>query len=921
MGKPKKNELDMVLEQLKKSYSSDADLEDSLLETEKSEEDIELSAVLQEIFSDKNEFKNEPVREDEKNIEDDLPSSVNSDNTVIDKISDDSDDLIRESDPASDVALEKKAVDGVLEAMFGNSPVDKLDDSCKNGYEEVAEQNNVLVSESDKQSVVPTLGMQEKAEVQKSHASDDMKELDGQENICSEDAKKNFSDVTSVEQDTFDGGDSDMLLNTTDASEKDDGESELAVEVNNSESNQNDEPIETECVYAPDVLQHGIDEMPFIKIVGDIAASEPDEVIAEEETETDEQCLDNGDITLMLKFQYGDELKRNITDEQIYDAISEKERSFEPAKNRIPHGFCGSELTDRVQVDRIRKKYSQDKKFLMIAIAAISLLLIFSFIIDISFMISADKSMYVNAVLWELIFIVAVAVLLSKKLFMGIVGIVKFEINKYSLLTIVLIGYCLYSMSILIAYDSFYSLSMPDGRLYTFGTYAIIHVLATVICDFFECKSEMNTFGIIADNEELYTAEKRIDNSSTAERNNVRSTKSVSHQKVVYNIMTTHLVGGYFEKLSRQNGISYPIYAVGVVPALSILLGCVSAILNNNILYGLYSAIFTLFLCVPFVTMLSASFYEFFVSRALKKKNTAFIGYQAVNDYSCVEELVFNDGDAVETISCIEINPNKGSQSTEHYLAVAHEVLWALGGTLRGSSGVSERLRREIIINAISDNGIDIYFDSAMNVLIGDRQYMLSNKIKVKTDTSLSHATKGNDRSVIYMAFDGKPRLGFIVTNKIRDSFAYVLRLLDSNGIGTVVRSYEPHINDDFFSRNDIGGEFDIRVLKKDVYEPCECRKICSGSVISTDITGVAEAIVCSKNIVHNRNKFKGMRIAVEIVGIVMSIVISLLIGIPNLDGIVLRLYSKFYASTVLLSLACVLFWLNTLLKKKENKK
>lgn len=919
MGKPKKNELDIVLEQLKKSYSSDTELEDSLLESEISEEDMELNAVLKGIFSDKNESENKT----EKGIEDDSSDSVKSDIAInyekYEEESRDFDDVLHISD--SDIASEKKAVDGVLEAMLGNSFDEKSMNHSENEYVEASGQDG---SPSSATSDIPRLGMQEEAETDK--FNDDAEQL-GVQGESNEEAS---TDISDADQNMSDDNDTETQFNVTDDFEKDNNESGMTAEFDDLEADESDELVDTigisdGYIYEHDALQHGIDEMPFIKLVGDITPKEQ-EAVAAEETETEEPCnqgLNGEDISLMLKFQYGDELKQKITDEQIYDAVSEKENSFEPAQNRIPHGFCGRELTDRVQIDRIRKKYSQDKKFLIIAIVAISLLLVLSLIADISVMTSADGSVYANVILWELLFIVVTTVFLLKKLYIGIVGIVKFEINQYSLLVIALIGYCLYSIGILAVYDGLNSILVSDTQFMTFGTYVMFYVLVTVLCDFFECKSELNTFGVIADNEAFYTADKRIGYLSAVLQNGEQSIKSVSHQKVAYNVVSTHLVGGYFERMSRKNSILYPMYAIGTVPALSIILGCVSAILSNNIYYGIYSAIFTLFLCISFITVLLSFIYEFSVSRELKKKNTAFVGYQAVNDCACVEELIINDGDAVETISCVEINPNKGSR-TERYLDIAHEVLGALGGTLRGDYGDAERLRREIIINAISDNGIDIYFDSAMNVLIGDRQYMLSNKIKVKTDTSLSQATKGNDRSVIYMAFDGNPRLGFIVTNKITNSFAYVLRLLDSNDIGTVVRSYEPHINDDFFSRNDFGGEFDIRVLKQDVYEPCECRKICSGIVVSKDITGVAEAIVSSKDIVRNRNKLKEIRIAVEIVGIVMSVAISLLMSIPNLSGIALFLRSNmlvvFYTLTALLSLPCVLFLFNILLKKKRKK-
>ena len=53
MARHKKSELDAILEQLKQSYApdTDLDLEDSLLETEKSEEDSELTSALEKIFA------------------------------------------------------------------------------------------------------------------------------------------------------------------------------------------------------------------------------------------------------------------------------------------------------------------------------------------------------------------------------------------------------------------------------------------------------------------------------------------------------------------------------------------------------------------------------------------------------------------------------------------------------------------------------------------------------------------------------------------------------------------------------------------------------------------------------------------------------------------------------------------------------
>ena len=77
-SKKSRNELDLILEQLKRSYAADSDnsLEDDLLESPKSEEDAELSEILGRIFSyEENEKEPEPILENTLSIAEATPDS------------------------------------------------------------------------------------------------------------------------------------------------------------------------------------------------------------------------------------------------------------------------------------------------------------------------------------------------------------------------------------------------------------------------------------------------------------------------------------------------------------------------------------------------------------------------------------------------------------------------------------------------------------------------------------------------------------------------------------------------------------------------------------------------------------------------------------------------------------------------------
>ena len=71
MGRQKKNELDAILEQLKKSYATDDvdNIDNSLLEEEETDKDTELASALEKIFAS-NEIKGEEIIISEDDVQD-----------------------------------------------------------------------------------------------------------------------------------------------------------------------------------------------------------------------------------------------------------------------------------------------------------------------------------------------------------------------------------------------------------------------------------------------------------------------------------------------------------------------------------------------------------------------------------------------------------------------------------------------------------------------------------------------------------------------------------------------------------------------------------------------------------------------------------------------------------------------------------
>jgi hypothetical protein len=434
-----------------------------------------------------------------------------------------------------------------------------------------------------------------------------------------------------------------------------------------------------------------------------------------------------------------------------------------------------------------------------------------------------------------------------------------------------------------------------------FGITASIYTILTLVSDLLNCIREAATFDIMTSEDRIYTAEKRVGSKKSLlsdEKSSV-NTKSSRSDGNTYKICNTSMISGYFAKMSQsKTGFVNLIYLLGIVPVLSLIIGCVSALAGGSIMNGASTVMITVLLCSPMVYVCMPSFAEFLISKKLKREDTAFVGIDAAEKYVRTDAIVFKDNDAVEITAFKEIHPNNSSDM-ERYLMIAHEVFKSLGGTLANISDRSdEDGKNSVVLNEISENGMELYFNESVNILMGNKQYMHSHKIKVKTDANLNAATRGVDCSVVYMAFDGVPRLGFIINSKIRSDFSDISSVLEARGIRVLVESYESHINDLFLEQNKGENTSSISVIRPDEYEPSQKRRICDGEIVSSrDSSSVARAISFTQKILDNRKKNQRIHLMLVVLGVILSCALALLINVS--DSIMIFEWLKSHISLV----------------------
>lgn len=590
---------------------------------------------------------------------------------------------------------------------------------------------------------------------------------------------------------------------------------------------------------------------------------------------------DNTDISLLIKFGYETEAKQEVGEEKVNNARLEAKDNYSPDRFSLPYGYCGKEFTDRTQIDSIKSKYKFDRIALIAGLIITGVLSLCILALNTVAYIGEHVYLYPVLLALEFMCVSLSALLLWKRLVKGVLDAIHFESNTYSTLSLLYAEYLIFDIVMLVIYYSGDAAAKSSVTMIGFSI--SLYMIAVSVNEFFTCKRQENNFSAISSSNGFYAAE-RI--SEAADQ-----PQSEGEVQISYKIRKASTVNNYFERSSAKYDRDFNlILSLGIVPIISLLIGSACALIGDSITGGIVAMMITAILCTPVSGLFAPALTEFIFSLKLKAVDTAVPSPSAVSDLASARSIHFADVDAIEIVSCTEIVPNK-SESTKELVALAHSVFSALGGPLGQTLSHSKASdidfdQKDLVINSLSDNGIDIYFNASVNVLIGDRQYMQSHNIKVKTDTNLLAATKGYDRSVIYMAFDGIPKLGFIISSKIRPEFTEAVRLLSDLDVRVILSSYEPQINDSYFEQNKSeGAEFSLSVEKPREFSRIASIKSCSADVVcSSDPLKAVEAIKHSRTLLSARAANRRMHVLTSIAGLILSVACAALICLGLLE-------------------------------------
>ncbi len=632
-----------------------------------------------------------------------------------------------------------------------------------------------------------------------------------------------------------------------------------------------DEPQRVE--YLTDPLQGHLSDAAFVsyKIASDDVNFDVDESASD---------LDDDEISLLLDFGYDDEVEAEVGYERTNEIKRKSKIDIEEGVKIF--GYSGEEFTSRTQITKIKNKYSKDKREILIRGGIFASLTVVLFFLSMVSCIGPDINYLLYFVLEFVILGIASAIVFPE-IKHGVMGLIRLEPNFYTIPTVVL--------SLTLMYDLFaiiYVLATPEimlvGTLLPCAFVAALFIATPLVCDILRCFAESDTFDIVSDTDELYTAERfnknKMDDVSSGKRREKTSLNGAFFGDHIFEIKKTGVPSGYFSKISKNHfPFTYNLYLSGAIIVTAIVIGCIALVKSNSIATAAFSYMTVMLMGLPVTLALFVTLPRFVSARMLKEKKCAIVGDDASEECALIETLIFKDEDAIEVIKHLEIRP-KSDSDVAASIKLATRALKALGGPvsmMMGGIPVGNEKMPEISLTSVRDNGIEFYMDSSIYMLMGDASFMSSFGIKVSSDYT------DKNSNVIYIAIDGVPKLGYVISSRVKEEFITLVKELDKHGIKSAVRSLDPTINDYYFEQNRIHGMSAISTYKPDQFYGKNDKMLADGGIFSTgDSKNIIYPLLEAKKYNKLKKTNKLITLLLSIAGCLISVLFVLFVLLEN---------------------------------------
>ncbi|MBE6674361.1 MAG: hypothetical protein E7596_04555 [Ruminococcaceae bacterium] len=553
---------------------------------------------------------------------------------------------------------------------------------------------------------------------------------------------------------------------------------------------------------------------------------------------------------------------------QKEDLVSEAENTADNAPND------GYEYTERLQNQEIKNMYD-------FAVKGIGKRLLFSFIFTLALFVLENFTLvfknltgifsiaeypYVHLGVGTGLLVLS-AICAHEQIYHGFKSIINREFSPESVGVISLAIGLIHSITSIVLVSFGY---IPTV-MFNFVSSAVL--LGTILYSFVNVVREEYGFRVIASKDAKFILERVHQGNAEAEYDTFTTTSNGEYNGQIARIEKTGFVRNYFYNTNANVDIRkfMGIYYL-VVLVLSIAVAVFYAVSSRDV-YSVTSYFgVSLLLMLPIGTLCAYSVPFYLGNKRLFDDDTAIIGEDSVKSFSKIDVVVVNETTAFppQNIKIQHLHVYN-DYTIEKVLYYASKGFSVVGGAL---AEVFDAAANEIVTSTrgvrfmCSGRGyLGVRVDGE-KVIFADKLGMTSQGIEV-----------GNEREgkeglcPMYIAVDGILAAKLYLKYEIDEEFLRITKLLNKNGTGVGIRSFDPNLNNDLIKKLTSFKKRDLRVIKltsvKEITKQTESR---DGKIVSRGLSKcLIKAVPVCKKILFTRKVIKAIKIIASLGGAVLA--------------------------------------------------
>jgi cation transport ATPase len=338
---------------------------------------------------------------------------------------------------------------------------------------------------------------------------------------------------------------------------------------------------------------------------------------------------------------------------------------------------------------------------------------------------------------------------------------------------------------------------------------------------------------------------------------------------------------GYFRRMSepsaRYRNLA-PLMAAAIFASIAVAIAVL--LLRDDLRLAAGTLLFSILLTLPSSALIAYAHPMLLTTKELSERGCAIVGDSAVDEYAEPCILLFDDTEMFRSKSSTEITI-KGGGDTKKYIRYAKRLFRTLGGTLRHvtTSDLSEELYEDRVeILRVMDEGVEACIDGKAHVLAGTAAFMTKNGIRVPSESAELLVRRHVESCILYLAFEGKLRLGYEIDYRISGRFEQMVAELAKNGTSVAVESCDPDIHAEFLSRSRGPEMPPVRVVKPVRFERAvDFSGIDSGVVSTRTARDIARATDACRRLAGHDRFVAGLQWLMLVVGCAVAVALMLL--------------------------------------------